>query len=125
MASRRSWGDFQVACRFDSGAVGRLVVWSTEESHPLNRNPAPATTFFVLRFFLICIFPLPLCSSSLVTEGHFLGVLLAAFLSQAAFVLVASLCQICFVFLSPHLKLPVSSIFASLLGILFAIEGQR
>ena len=38
MVSRRSWGNFYAACRFDSGAVGRLVVWSTEESHPINRE---------------------------------------------------------------------------------------
>ena len=81
MASRRSWGNFQAACRFDSGTVGRLVVLSTEESHPLNRESNPATAFFLLRFFLVCIFPLPLCSSSLVIEGRFLGLLLAAFLS--------------------------------------------
>ena len=81
MASRRSWGDFQAACRFDSGAVGRLVVWSTEESHPLNRESSPRDCIFPSTFFLVCILPLSLYLSSHVPEGRFLGLLLAAFLS--------------------------------------------
>ena len=46
MVSRRSWGDFQAACRFDSSVVGRLVVWSTEESHPINRESSPCGWIF-------------------------------------------------------------------------------
>ena len=82
MASRRSWRDFQAACRFYGSAIGRLVVWSTEESHPLNRESSPRDCIFPSAFFLVCIFPLLLCSSSFVIEGRFLGLLLAALLSQ-------------------------------------------
>ena len=53
MASRRPWDDFQAACRFDSSAVGRLVIWSSEESYPINRESSPRG----------CIFPSASCSS--------------------------------------------------------------
>ena len=60
MARLRSWGDFQAACRFDSGAVGRLVVWSTKESHPLNRESSPRDCIFPSAFFSfvfsLCLF---------------------------------------------------------------------
>ena len=46
MASHRSWGDFQAACRFDSDMVGRLVVWSTEELCPLNMESSPRNCIF-------------------------------------------------------------------------------
>ena len=46
MASRRPWDDFQVACRFDSSAIRRLVVWSTKESHPINRESNPRGCIF-------------------------------------------------------------------------------
>ena len=46
MASRRPWDDFQVACCFDSSAIRRLVVWSTEESHPINRESSPRGCIF-------------------------------------------------------------------------------
>ena len=46
MASRRPWDDFQATCSFDSSAVGRLVVWSTDESHPINRESGPRGHIF-------------------------------------------------------------------------------
>ena len=46
MVSRRPSDDFQAACRFDSSVVGRLVVWSTEESHPINRESSPCGWIF-------------------------------------------------------------------------------
>ena len=57
MASRRSWGDFQAACRFDSGTVGHLVVLSIEESHPLNRESSPRDCIFHSAFFSHLYFP--------------------------------------------------------------------
>ena len=53
MTSSHPWDGYQAACRFDSSVVGRLVVWSSEESHPINRESSPR----------VCIFPSPSCSS--------------------------------------------------------------
>ena len=46
MASRHLWDDFQATCSFDNNAVGRLVVWSIEESHPINRESNPRGCIF-------------------------------------------------------------------------------
>ena len=53
MASRCPWDDFQVACRFDNSAIRRLVVWSTEESHPINRESSPRG--YIFPFASLCI----------------------------------------------------------------------
>ena len=53
MVSRRPSDDFQAACRFDSSAVGRLVVWSTEEPHPINRESSPRGCNFPSASFFI------------------------------------------------------------------------
>ena len=53
MASRCPSDDFQAACRFHSSAVGRLVVWSTEESHPINKESSPrGWIFFSVSLFI-------------------------------------------------------------------------
>ena len=53
MASRHSWDDFQAACHFDSSAVGRLVVWSTEESYLINRESSPCGCIFLFASLVI------------------------------------------------------------------------
>ena len=53
MASRRPWDDFQVACRFNNNVIRHLVVWSTEESHPINRESSPRG--YIFPFASLCI----------------------------------------------------------------------
>ena len=46
MASCHPWDGYQVACRFDSSVVGHHVVWSSKESHPINRESSPRSCIF-------------------------------------------------------------------------------
>ena len=47
MASRCPWDGYQAVCRFDRSAVGRLVVCSFEECHPINRESIPPRRHFL------------------------------------------------------------------------------
>ncbi|KAL6315421.1 hypothetical protein AAG906_000535 [Vitis piasezkii] len=110
MVSRRPWDGYQAVCRFDSNVVGRLVVWSSEESHPINRESNSYGCIFLHFSFILFVNDVPLAIPRPVYLGD----------CGSAFVPVASLCQVCFLFLSFHLQLLVSSIFLGLLGFVSA-----
>ena len=111
MTSRRPWDGYQATCRFDHNAVGRLVVWGPEGFHLINRKSIPCGCIFSLFLPHLAVtehcflgFPfsgVPLVISRPVHLGDY----------NLAFLLVASFCQVCSLFLSLRLLLPVSSLF--------------
>ena len=124
MASRRPWDGCQAACRFGRSAVGSLVVWGPKGFHLINRKSTPRNCIFSLFLPHLAVtehcflgFPfssVPLMISRPVHLGDY----------SLAFLLVASFCQVCSLFLSLHLRLPVSLIFLGFFGVCLRLRGR-
>ena len=124
MASRRPWDGCQAACRFGRSAVGSLVIWGPKGFHLINRKSTPRNCIFSLFLPHLAVtehcflgFPfssVPLMISRPVHLGDY----------SLAFLLVASFCQVCSLFLPLHLRLPVSLIFLGFFGVCLRLRGR-